>query len=129
MEDRIIVFKYIFATRVLLIMAPGRQKICVVGTWRNPPNVRYKNAPVPLENKINCSLTIVCASSLRPSQNQNWRASCTAYVLDRPRIRSVWLKDPDLYKCCRFGSKSSFLPDQKHFCYSFVKILWVTIAV
>jgi hypothetical protein len=86
-EDRVIVFKYTFAIRVLLIMAPGRQKICVVCTWINPLNVRNKNAPVLLENIINCSLTIMCASSLRPSQKQHLRALCT--VLDRPGIRSV----------------------------------------
>ncbi len=40
----------------------------VVGTWRNPPNIRNKNEPVILENKISCSLTVVCASSFRPSQ-------------------------------------------------------------
>ncbi len=37
-----------------------------IGTWRNPPNVLNYNSPVLLENKI--SLTIVCASSFRPSQ-------------------------------------------------------------
>ncbi len=42
--------------------------ICIVGTWINPPNMRNKNAPVILENKISCSLTFVCASSFRPSQ-------------------------------------------------------------
>jgi hypothetical protein len=47
-----------------------RQEICVVGTGRNPPeNIRIKNAPVILENKISCSLTFVCASSFRPSQH------------------------------------------------------------
>jgi hypothetical protein len=48
-------------------MAPVRQKICVVGTWRDLPNVRNKNAPVILENKISCGLTVVCACSFRPS--------------------------------------------------------------
>jgi hypothetical protein len=33
------------------------------GTWRNPPNIHNRNAPVILENKISCSLTIVCVSS------------------------------------------------------------------
>ncbi len=41
-------------------MVPVRQLICVMGTWRNPPNVWNKNAPFILENKISCSLTVVC---------------------------------------------------------------------
>ncbi len=45
-----------------------RQQICVVGSWRNPPNIRNKNAPVISEKKISYSLTVVmCASSFRPS--------------------------------------------------------------
>ncbi len=40
-------------------MAPVKQEICVVGTWRNPPKVRNKNAPVILENKISRNLTVV----------------------------------------------------------------------
>jgi hypothetical protein len=40
----------------------------LVGTWRNPPNIRNKTARVILENEISCSLTVVCASSFRPSQ-------------------------------------------------------------
>ncbi len=60
-KDRVIEFKYIFDIHISLIMAPVRQQICVVGTWRNPPNVqdRNKNVPVLLENKISCSHTIV----------------------------------------------------------------------
>ncbi len=42
--------------------------LCSTGARRNPPNVRNKNAPVLVENKISCSLTIVYASSFRPSQ-------------------------------------------------------------
>jgi hypothetical protein len=43
--------------------------LCVADTW----NIRNQNAPVILENKIGCSLTVVCASSFRPSQyNKKW---------------------------------------------------------
>jgi hypothetical protein len=35
--------------------------------WRNPPNIRNRNAPVTLENKISCGLNFLCASSFRPS--------------------------------------------------------------
>ncbi len=41
-------------------MAPVRQKICVVE--------KSTKCSIILENKISCGLTIVCASSLRPSQ-------------------------------------------------------------
>jgi len=49
-EDRVVLFIIIFIICALII-APVRQFICVVGTWRNLPNVRNKNAPVILENK------------------------------------------------------------------------------
>ncbi len=38
-------------------------------TWRNPPKVRNKNALVRLENKISCSLAIVCVQVLSDLHN------------------------------------------------------------
>jgi hypothetical protein len=39
-------------------MAAVRQSICVVGKWKNPPNVRNKNEPVTVENKIIKSVVV-----------------------------------------------------------------------
>ncbi len=61
-----IVFKYILVMRVSLTMEPASE---VVGTWRNPPNVRNKKcASVFREQNELWSITIVCANSFRPSQ-------------------------------------------------------------
>jgi hypothetical protein len=67
---RIMYCYYYYTVCVSLIMAPVHEAVNPCrGPRRNPPNIRNKNAPVILENKINCSLTVVCASSFRPSQN------------------------------------------------------------